>query len=180
MPPCSRPLMPWQVDQTVQRCTPGLAMWQTRARPRRCWRCLVFAHLEGMWRLVGGPQIKSSGDESCRWFLSFTVWLVDHWPAFRFKWRYKTHPGLFLQGFVGFEPIWYRSRTIGRKAKALDVPLQNVVHAAGIIDFCEVGKLTVEGWGRNKAWCGFDFLGWVGILSISNHAMLVQDFPGKQ
>ena len=32
-----------------------------------------------------------------------------------------------------------------RKAKALDVPLQNVVHAAGLIDFCEVGKLTVEG-----------------------------------
>ena len=37
-----------------------------------------------------------------------------------------------------------------RKAKGLEVPLQNVVHAAGIIDFCEVGKLTVEGgvWGR--------------------------------
>ena len=25
------------------------------------------------------------------------------------------------------------------------MPLQNLVHAAGIIDFCEVGKLTVEG-----------------------------------
>ena len=32
-----------------------------------------------------------------------------------------------------------------RKAKDLGVPLQNLVHAAGIIDFCEVGKLTVEG-----------------------------------
>lgn len=38
-----------------------------------------------------------------------------------------------------------KTRDMLKKAKALEVPLQNVVHAAGIIDFCEVGKLTVEG-----------------------------------
>ncbi|CAK9054933.1 unnamed protein product [Durusdinium trenchii] len=38
-----------------------------------------------------------------------------------------------------------KTKEMLKKAKALDVPLRNVVHAAGIIDFCEVGKLTVEG-----------------------------------
>ena len=61
------------------------------------------------------------------------------------------HIQVFSSRVVGFEPIWYQSRTIGRKAKALDVPLQNVVHAAGIIDFCEVGKLTVEGCGEEQS-----------------------------
>ena len=80
IPPCSRPLMRWQVDQTVQRCTPGLAMWQTRARPRRCWRCLVFAHLEGMWRLVEDPKwsqvVMSHVDDSC--LLPFDLLPIGH------------------------------------------------------------------------------------------------------
>ena len=49
-----------------------------------------------------------------------------------------------------------------------------MVHAAGIIDFCEVGKLTVEGWGGTKHVASI-FWGWL----VKNHAMLVQDFPGK-
>ena len=37
-----------------------------------------------------------------------------------------------------------KTRELLKKAKALDVPLRSVVHAAGIIDFCEVASLTSE------------------------------------
>ncbi|CAJ1440834.1 unnamed protein product, partial [Effrenium voratum] len=38
-----------------------------------------------------------------------------------------------------------KTKEMLQKARSLDAPLKNVVHAAGIIDFCEVTKLTVEG-----------------------------------
>ena len=37
-----------------------------------------------------------------------------------------------------------KTRDMLKKTKSLDVPLQSVVHAAGIIDFCELGNLTTE------------------------------------